>query len=150
MEGSRPLVIGFGSALRGDDAAGPRAALLVRDADPGGRWQVIACHQLTPELAEQIAQASVVVFLDADAAVTPGEVAASRLGPQSATGASPVDLHQLTPGALLRLAEQVYGTRPLAWLAGLGVESFDLADGLTPAAEAAARKAAAFVLALPH
>ena len=59
------LVIGYGNALRGDDAVGLRAAerLAADGRLPGAR--IDACHQLTPELAADIAAARLVVLVDA-------------------------------------------------------------------------------------
>src|SRR5436305_5490516 len=58
------VVIGYGNTLRGDDAAGPRAARAVASWDLPG---VIAkaVPQLTPELAELVAAAHLAVFVDA-------------------------------------------------------------------------------------
>ncbi len=57
------LVIGYGNELRRDDGIGPRVARAVADWDiPGVR--ALAVHQLTPELAVDIAQAKEVVFVD--------------------------------------------------------------------------------------
>ena len=47
----KALIIGYGNPLRGDDGIGPAAAaLLAGDAADGA--EVLACHQLLPELAE--------------------------------------------------------------------------------------------------
>jgi hydrogenase maturation protease len=121
------LVIGYGNPLRGDDAAG-----LVAAARLGG----LAVHQLTPELAERIAQADQVVFLDADANLAPGEIVVSPVEPAP----GPLD-HYATPAGLLSLARAVYGAAPPAWLIGIGGEDFGLKEGLTPAAARAVEKA---------
>jgi hydrogenase maturation protease len=58
------LVIGHGNELRGDDGAGPSVARAVASWHlPGVR--TLAVHQLTPELAEDLAQTKRVVFVDA-------------------------------------------------------------------------------------
>lgn len=109
------LVIGYGSELRGDDAAGQRVAeaLAAREL-PGVR--AIAVHQLAPELAAELARAQLVIFVDARPpgdgggvelhAVTPGD---SWLG------------HATTPAWLVGLAERLYGARPEAWLVTLPI-----------------------------
>ena len=61
------LVIGYGNTLRSDDGAGQIVAEKIAE------WklpqvQSLAVHQLTPELAINIAQANVVIFIDAVAA----------------------------------------------------------------------------------
>lgn len=58
------LIIGYGNTLRSDDGAGQRVAELVAE------WQLpnvrsLPLHQLTPELAENISQAKLVIFVDA-------------------------------------------------------------------------------------
>jgi hypothetical protein len=60
----RLLVIGYGNELRGDDGVGPAAARAVAAWNEPG-VQGIATHQLTPELADAIAGAEEVVFVDA-------------------------------------------------------------------------------------
>ena len=58
------LVIGYGNTLRGDDGIGPAVAEAVAALGlPGVR--VIVAHQLTPELAADLADAQLVVFVDA-------------------------------------------------------------------------------------
>jgi hypothetical protein len=58
------LVIGYGNELRGDDGVGPKTAMAVSEWHfPGVKTMV--CHQLTPDLAEPIAAAERVVFIDA-------------------------------------------------------------------------------------
>ena len=53
----RCLVIGFGNALRSDDGAGFKAAVLLEAELSSPTVSVIATHQLTPELAEPVARA---------------------------------------------------------------------------------------------
>jgi hydrogenase maturation protease len=131
------LVIGYGNPLRGDDAMGLIAAERL-----GG----LAVHQLTPELAEAIAQANAVLFLDADVTLPPGEIVVKQCGadPQVCAGspdpARPLD-HFATPQALLNLARTVYGVAPQAWLIGMGGHTFDLQEGLSAAALRAVNRA---------
>ncbi len=128
------LIIGYGNELRGDDAAGPLAAREL--ADRG--FDALAVHQLMPELAERIAAARVVVFLDADASVTPGEV---LVEPLALTGEHPPLGHYASSAGLLSLVRLVYGASPDAWLVRIGVETFDFGEALSAAAEQAVRHA---------
>lgn len=127
------LVIGYGNPLRGDDAMGLIAAERLRG---------MAVRQLTPELAETIAKAGAVLFLDADATLPPGEISLKECGaglqvcagsPDPARPKAGLD-HFATPQALLHLALTVYGAAPKAWLIGMGGECFDLKEGLSAAA----------------
>jgi hypothetical protein len=59
------LLIGYGNELRGDDGVGPYVAREIDRRDlPGVR--TFALHQLAPELAEEIAGADGVIFVDAE------------------------------------------------------------------------------------
>ncbi len=132
------LIIGYGNPLRGDDAAGPMAA--ERLARRG--FHALAVHQLLPELAERMAAAGTVIFLDADAALEPGEVA---IEPLADAGAARTFEHHASPAGLLRLARAGYGARPAAWLVRMGGAGFDFGDAVSPSAERAVARAVAAV-----
>ncbi len=51
MTGRRPLVIAYGNRLRGDDAVGWVVADALRDDVRMESVDVVAVHQLTPDLA---------------------------------------------------------------------------------------------------
>jgi len=56
-DAGRVLIVGYGNALRSDDALGPLiAARLVEDPRFGGAT-VVAAHQLTPEMAIDVSVA---------------------------------------------------------------------------------------------
>jgi hydrogenase maturation protease len=129
------LVIGCGNPLRGDDAAGLRAAEAVAAwAIPGVR--ALAVHQLVPELAEQLAAADLAIFVDAcvpaPSASIDALVEAHQLVP--ASGASALG-HTGDPRALLGLAVAIYGRCPSAWSIGIQAWSFAFGVGLSPAGE---------------
>ncbi len=128
------LIIGYGNELRGDDGAGPAAARLLA-VELGEEVEVVSCRQLTPELGETASRAELLLFLDA-AAETPGEVCVREILAEAA-GPAPAFTHHLTPGQLLHLAQCLYGRAPRAFLITIGGDSFDLADELSPAAQAA-------------
>ena len=79
------LVIGIGNPLRGDDGVGP---LLAEQA--GGR----SVHQLTPELAAELAELEAVLFIDAWLAPAGGPPQLVELIP---AGAGAPDTHRLEP-----------------------------------------------------
>lgn len=122
----RVLVIGYGNTLRGDDAVGPRVAAAVagwREARIGSQ----SCPQLTPELAEAVAQVELVIFVDA--AVGRTALVVEQLLP------NPDDVnlvHHASPAGLLDLARTVYGKQPEAWLVGIPAARFDMGAGLSP------------------
>ncbi|MCL4804536.1 MAG: hydrogenase maturation protease, partial [Anaerolineae bacterium] len=66
------LVIGYGNPLRGDDGVGWRVVEALEESLSAS--SLIAVHQLTPELAGTISEVGQVVFVDATAGNSPGEV----------------------------------------------------------------------------
>jgi hydrogenase maturation protease len=123
------LVIGYGSTLRGDDAIGPRAAEAVAS------WRIpgvtaIAVPQLTPELAEAIATARLVLFVDARAG-SDGETAGvdiERVEPMTEVAAIG---HASDPRTLLALALALFGARPRARLIAVDGVDFGLGEELS-------------------
>ena len=69
----RPLLLGIGNVLRSDDGLG-RVVVeqLARTGELDG--EILSIHQLTPELALPMAEASLVVIIDASREGRPGEV----------------------------------------------------------------------------
>ena len=137
------LVIGFGNTLRRDDGVGVRAAELL-SVDPRlGDAVVLARHQLTPELAMDIATASLLILVDADSAAEPGVVSVRGIDPGArrsgvpTTGASGGSTHHVAGGELLALAEELTGYRPPAFSVGIGVADLEIGEGLSAAVEAA-------------
>lgn len=126
---SRVLVIGYGNPLRGDDGVGVRLAEAL--AHEAGPETVLACRQLTPELAEAVSAADWVVFIDAARDVAPGAVSMHPL--ESAE----VDVerlsHACTPAALLALSAALYGRSPRALVVGVGVASTEIGERLSRA-----------------
>jgi hydrogenase maturation protease len=132
--GRGTLVVGVGNVLRGDDgvavAAIPRIA-----ADPRcAGVTAVARHQLTPELAEEVAAADRFILVDAEVALAPGEVRARRFSP--AGGGDPLS-HHVAPEGLLALAQLLYGHAPPAWTVSVGLVSTELGDPLSAPVEAA-------------
>lgn len=119
------LVIGLGNTLLGDDALGRIAAERVRQqVDP--RWvRVIDQVAPTPELAAEVAEASVVIFLDASVDGPEEHVVTRRLDTAEAL---PVSAHQLTAPAVVDLARQLYQHAPEAYAITSRARSLELAD----------------------
>lgn len=133
------LVIGYGNPLRGDDGIGPAVAEAVEGLKPPG-VRVRVVHQLTPELAAEIAESRLVVFADAAAGGEP--VTAVRL---ESDAAGDVMTHAADPRGLLALTRAVYGRAPEAWLVTAAGADFGFRDGLSPAGEENAREAVGYV-----
>jgi hydrogenase maturation protease len=142
------LVIGYGSMLRGDDAAGPRAASAVAGLGlPGVIAKAVT--QLTPELAEPLASARLAIFIDACLVAHGGEVEVRPIEPADPGAASG---HVGDPGRLLALARIAYGACPRSWLVTIPASDVTLGRGLSPLAgrgvEEAVRRVAS--LAVGH
>jgi hydrogenase maturation protease len=146
MLGPGVLVVGYGNQLRGDDGAGPEVAALLREDFEAAGAKVISAHQLTPELAVDVAEHEMVVFVDA----------ASDGGPAGTVSLEPLEApqgqlagsfwHFVSPCALLALARDLYGATPAAFLVSVAVESTDDGVGLSPRVSQAVPVAAQAVL----
>lgn len=121
------LVIGYGNPLRGDDAAG-RYLVAQLATCYGARVSCLSLHQLTPDLAADIAAVERVIFVDASSDVTLRQATLEPLLPSAAAGGSS---HHLHPATLLALTQSLYGLCPTAFLLGLPAQSFDLSESLS-------------------
>ena len=124
------LVVGVGSDLRRDDAAGRHVAEEIEALSLGG-VAVRVVTQLVPELVEPISAADRVVFVDASVAVR--VVTVGPVEPLAETGAS----HHATPGALLGLAARLGLTCPPAFLVEVPAHDLSLGEGLSAETAAA-------------
>ncbi len=116
------LVIGYGSTLRGDDAAGFRLAEEL-SAEEG--ISTMPVHQLTPDLAAAIAEAEEVVFVDAEFGDYVNGLQIHLLLPGGKGSASS---HGCSPSALLDLADRLYGRRPVATVIGIPARDAGLSE----------------------
>jgi hydrogenase maturation protease len=131
------LVIGFGNDLRQDDALGVCAAEAVQAwRDP--RVRGVAVRQLTPELAQAIAQAEQTIFVDARVGAVVEGTAVKPLAPSERVDAPD---HACAPETLLALAGLLYGVRPRAWLVTVPGAEFGLGEALSAKAEQGLREA---------
>ena len=130
------LILGYGNTLRSDDGAGSRAAAALESELSSKDVVVIGAHQLAPEMAETVAQATRVLFLDASHTGVPGEIRCERIRrnpdfqPEKLT-------HELSPPALLELTARYFQVDPEAWLCTITGENFGLGERFSPAIAAA-------------
>lgn len=126
---AKALIIGYGNPLRGDDGLGWHAARLLAGTASARDAEVLTCHQLTPELAQQISEAQTVVFVDAASEGPPGRLGWRRVEPQ----AGPASFtHHLNPESLLVMAKELYGRCPQAFVVSVVGESFACSEELSP------------------
>lgn len=131
------LVIGYGNTQRGDDGIGPRVAAAITAAHlPGVR--VVTLFQLVPELAADLAESRLAVFVDAVADPTRSDIELRPIAPAETTGWS---THSADPRVLLALTQAVYGPVPAAWWAIVPGRYFGLGEQLSPLAEEGIRQA---------
>jgi hydrogenase maturation protease len=129
------VVVGYGNALRTDDGLGWYAAdRLANDPRLTG-VNVLQRHQLMPELALDISAAALVVLVDASHGLPPGTFIVTQV--ERASDAATTWSHHLSPASLVALAFELYGRAADVFLVSCGVESFEVGDRLSPAAEAA-------------
>ena len=128
------LIVAYGNPLRQDDALGWYVAeRLIADGIDG--VDVVACHELTPELAERISQAAFVVFVDALIGEVPGQVQCQPVS--TTTDGAATFSHDLAPTTLLSLARALFGSQPPAWVITVTGDVFGHGTGLSPSVEAA-------------
>ncbi len=120
---ARSLVIGIGNPLRSDDGVGWQLA-----EEVGG----LAVHQLTPELAAELAAVDRVLFVDAwQLALGPGR-SQPWLRPVAPGAGGLGSSHRLEPAELLALAAALYGARPVAHELLLPAREFAHGTRLSP------------------
>jgi hydrogenase maturation protease len=134
---ARCLILACGNTLRGDDGVGLYLAEWAehRFADQAG-VRVIADHQWTPELAEDVAHAQSVLFIDCSFASPAGAVNLSPVEP--ANEGHGKGTHHLDAAQLLDLAREFYGSPPRnAQLLTIGAGSTELGEIFSDAVTAA-------------
>lgn len=125
------MVIGYGNELLGDDAIGNRIANAIES------WHLLtvkslAVHQLTPELAENLAKTDLAIFVDACINSEPLDIQVKSLLPDTSNA---VNGHIGDPRSLLALTESLYGHCPPAWLVTVPGFNFEISDRISPSAE---------------
>jgi hydrogenase maturation protease len=134
---ARCLILACGNTLRGDDGVGLWLAEWAEQrfsAQPGVR--VIADHQWTPELAEDVARAHSVLFIDCSLDSDPGSL---HLTPVAPTPGGPEhSTHHLKAAELLALGRELYHSQPREALQlTIGAGSTELGEAFSPAVTAA-------------
>ena len=138
----RVLIVAYGNPLRSDDGVAWRAADALRERLSPAEIEITCLHQLAPEQAETVSRFPCVIFVDAASSPEghPGEIRMQELRgtdpPDSATHFS----HALSPHAVIRLAEKLYGAKPQAFAVTVTGENFDHGEAFSPAV----------AFALPH
>jgi hydrogenase maturation protease len=132
---SRILIIGYGNPLRGDDGFGFLAAERLRETIDDPDIEILALHQLTPELMEPVSRAGRVIFIDAAAEGEPGKLVIKPVA--AGPGAAAAFTHFADPGALLAGAGRLYGNVPPGTMVTVPGLDFELGSPLSEPVRAA-------------
>src|SRR3569833_3575138 len=134
---ARCLILACGNTLREDDGVGPFLASWAEDHwRDDQRVRVLCDQQWTPEMAEEVASAETVVFVDASLDQVPGQLLLRELSPASLMPG--LVTQHLGAAELLSVAQDLYGVHPRrACLMTIGAGSIELGEGLSPAVRAA-------------
>jgi hydrogenase maturation protease len=133
----RCLLLACGNTLRGDDGVGPWLAAWAENRFRGeAGFRVVVRQQWTPELAEEVAAAESVLFVDCAADWDPGEIQLARVVP--AGGAFGLATHHLGAAELLSLGRELYDAVPSnAFLLTIGAGSMELGEEFSKQVNAA-------------
>jgi hydrogenase maturation protease len=128
-QGTRLLVIGYGNELRRDDGVGPKVAASVAE------WNLprvlsLAVHQLTPELADPIALADRVIFVDAST----GPAESVQMREIEPNDSLQIITHAADPRSLLALAKRTFGRCPCASWLSIPARDLEFGAELSPMA----------------
>lgn len=135
------LIIGYGNTLRGDDGLGPFVVEEIAARKlPGIRTKVV--FQLTPELAEELAQVDMAIFVDAGSGdgVHVDSVGDSEVIEEFT--------HAPNVQTILGLARTVFGHAPRTWVVSIAGSDFSFRVGLSPQGQENARRAVQSVVEL--
>jgi hydrogenase maturation protease len=131
------LILACGNTLRSDDGLGPWLAQWAEErfkSEPAVR--IVSRQQWTPELAEEVAQAESVLFIDCSVDSAPGSVELNPVVPASC--AEGLATHHVGAAELLALSYELYGSLPQnAMQLTVGAGSTELSEQFSPAVSAA-------------
>jgi hydrogenase maturation protease len=135
------LILACGNTLRSDDGIGPCLAEWAAERfRENASVRVIATQQWTPDLAERIAEAGSVLFVDSSVESVAGRVSLSPV--EARAGEAGVATHHLDAPELLGLTRELYGSQPAhAMLLAVGAGSTELGETFSEPVEAALPRA---------
>jgi len=137
---TRVLILACGNPLRSDDGAAPEIVKRLQDGAGEPKAEILCAHQWTPEMAENISQSDLVIFVDASAVIPAGEIQVRAISArEERLGAT---THACGPERLLALAQTLYGKVPgRAFLLTIGGQSFEHGERLSEVVQQAVPKA---------
>lgn len=127
---AQTLIIGYGNPTRSDDGLGWHAAQRLSETVKDDSVQILTKQQLTLDLAEQIGEADLVIFIDACTGEAPGILRCRHVAPDVTP--PPTLSHHMSPSTLMACTRILYGRCPVALLFSVTGESFEFGEGLSP------------------
>jgi hydrogenase maturation protease len=133
----RCLILACGNTLRSDDGIGPELCSWAQQhfaTNPSVR--AISDHQWTPEIAEEIASAETVLFIDCSLDCAPGQIILREIQPAPLVPG--LVTHHVGAPELLAITRDLYNAAPSKALQfTMGAGSIELGEGLSPQVQAA-------------
>lgn len=117
----KTLIVGYGNPLRGDDGVGWVVAEKLREILPDEQVLIRTCIQLTPELASDLSEVEIAIFIDAKCAEPEGSVECVAVSPSPM---SQTFSHHFTPSTLLAYGQQFFGKVPRTFLVSVNGKNF--------------------------
>lgn len=120
------LIVGYGNPIRGDDGVGQAVITEVE------QWNLtnvrsLSLHQLTPEVAAEMAEVDTVIFVDAALEGDTVNIISLEALPSNLFNWG----HSLNPRSLLSLTQFLYQKQPQAWLIAIPGDNFELCETLS-------------------
>ncbi len=139
MEPTKPrcLILACGNTLRSDDGVGPWLCDWAANRFASNpQVHTTSRQQWTPDLAEDIANAHSVLFIDCSVESAPGQIRLTVVHPK--TPGPGLATHHTGAPELLALAQELYGSTPsTSLLLTIGAGSTELGEAFSPAVTAA-------------
>lgn len=145
------LFIGVGNPLRGDDAAGPLAAKLMRDQN-SPRFRVIEHPGEGASLMDAWTGAQTAIIVDAlSADLLPGTICRLDASEKSLpTELFPASTHALGLQEAVEISRALGRLPPRVIIYGIQAKSFEIGAPVSAEVESAVREAVARILQDPH
>jgi hydrogenase maturation protease len=129
---ARCLILACGNTLRGDDGLGPWLARWAEEHFKSEtQVRILSRQQWTPELAEEVAQAESVLFIDCSVDSAPGSI--QLLPVEPAATAQGLGTHHADAAELLAMSREFYSSLPSSALQlTVGAGSTELGGKFSP------------------
>jgi hydrogenase maturation protease len=139
---SPALLLACGNSLRQDDSVGLRIAEAAEQMVPATQLRIVAAQQFTPEMAADLAETELVIFVDASATDEPGAIRVEPVAPRPEVPST----HRLDPPGLMALAASVCGHAPAhAFALTVGASHFGYGEEISGPLRQAVRQAVRLV-----